>query len=114
MNENTRNAFASYGLEILKRSVLLVLYEGTDIVYKVSPYAQGRILTAGEIRQRLGILQPRVISGNVNALIPGVLDHLQHHGQAHHYNHQGWAPRKAYRSLRTDFFGGLRIFIRRD
>ena len=38
MNDNTRNAFASMGLEILKRSVLLVLYEGTDIVYEKSPY----------------------------------------------------------------------------
>ena len=27
MNNKTRNEFASYGLEILKRSVLLVLYE---------------------------------------------------------------------------------------
>ena len=52
MNENTRNAFASYGLEILKRSVLLVLYEGTDRVYEKSQYAQGRVLTAGAIRQR--------------------------------------------------------------
>ena len=30
MNENTRNAFASYGLEMLKRSVLLVLYDARD------------------------------------------------------------------------------------
>ena len=30
MNENTRNTFASYGLEILKRSVLLVLYDARD------------------------------------------------------------------------------------
>ena len=30
MNENTRNAFASYGLEILNRSVLLVLYDAHD------------------------------------------------------------------------------------
>ena len=30
MNENTRNAFASYGLEILKMSVLLVLYDARD------------------------------------------------------------------------------------
>lgn len=33
MNDKTRNEFASYGLKILKWSVLLVLYEGTDIVY---------------------------------------------------------------------------------
>lgn len=91
MNENTRNAFASYGLEILKRVVLLVLYEGTEIADEVSPDAQGRVLTAGAIRERLDLLRPRVISGNVNALIQGVLDHLQHHGQAHHYHSQGWA-----------------------
>ena len=48
MKENMRNASASYGLEILKRSVLLVLYEGTEIGYEVSPYAQGRVLTAGQ------------------------------------------------------------------
>ena len=91
MNDKTRNEFASYGLEILKRSVLLVLYEGTDIVSKKSLYAQGHILTAGAIRERLDILRPRIISGNVNALIQGILDHLQHHGQAHHYPSQGWA-----------------------
>ena len=89
MNENTRNEFASYGLEILKRSVLLVLYEGTDILGK-SPYVPERILTAGRIRQRLDILRPRVIGGNVNALIQGVLDHLYHEGHAHHYVGFGW------------------------
>ena len=30
MNNNTRNDFASRGLEILKWSVLLVLYEASD------------------------------------------------------------------------------------
>ena len=56
MNNNTRNEFASYGLDILKRSVLLVLYEGTDIVYEKSPYSRypnGRILKAGQIREEL-------------------------------------------------------------
>ena len=48
MNDKTRNDFASYGLEIPKRSALLVLYKGTDIVYEKSPYAQGRVLTAGQ------------------------------------------------------------------
>ena len=33
MNNNIRNEFASYGLEILKRSVLLVLYEDTYVAY---------------------------------------------------------------------------------
>ena len=65
MNNNTRNAFAADGLEILKRSVLLVLYEGTEIAYEGSPYPQGRVLTAGAIRERLGILRPRVVSGGI-------------------------------------------------
>ena len=68
-----------------------MLYEGTEVADQRSPYAQGLVLTAGAIREQLGILRPRLISGNVNALIQGVLDHLQHDGHAHHYNHQGWA-----------------------
>ena len=46
MNENTRNDFASYGLEILKLSVLLVLYEAKH---------KGELLQPNEIRHRLGI-----------------------------------------------------------
>ena len=41
MNENTRNAFASYGLEILKRSVLLVLYQVKPIFALFSKYQIG-------------------------------------------------------------------------
>lgn len=81
---------------------MLVLYEWTEIADEVSPYAQGRVLTAGAIRERLDILRPRVISGNVNALIQGVLDHLQHHGHAHHYPNQGWAITKKGVSLIED------------
>ena len=90
MNENTRNAFAAYGLEILKRSVLLVLYEGTDIVYEKSPYGPGKILTAGQIRQRLDIPQPQRVCASTNALIHGILDHLYHEGHAYHYVGFGW------------------------
>lgn len=103
MNNKTRNVFAAYGLDILKRAVLLVLYEGTEIADNVSPYAQGRILTADAIRQRLDIPRPRLISGNVNALIQGVLDHLQHHRHAHHYSRQGWAiTEKGVSLIETD------------
>ena len=66
-----------------------MLYEGTEIAYEESPYPQERVLTAGAIRERLGILRPRVVSGNINALFHGVLDHLKHHGHAHHYPGQG-------------------------
>ena len=54
MNENTRKEFASYGLEILKRSVLLVLYEE----YKCSP--RKRLLRA-EISERIGIQNLRLV-----------------------------------------------------
>ena len=47
MNDKTRNECATYGLEILKRSVLLVLYKGTDIACEKSPYGPERTLTAG-------------------------------------------------------------------
>ena len=93
MNDKTRNEFATYGLEILKRSVLLVLYEGTDIVYEKSPYTQytqGRVLTAGAIRERLDIPQPQRMSASTNALIHGILDYLYHEGHAYHYVGVGW------------------------
>ncbi len=90
MNENTRNAFASYGLEILKRSVLLVLYKGTD-PYSGSLYPQGRVLTAGQIRERLNLIPPRRVSANTHALVHGILDYLRHDGHAHHYVQSGWA-----------------------
>ena len=94
MNNNTRNEFASYGLDILKRSVLLVLYEETDIVYEKSPYPQGypdgHILKAGQIREKLNILQPLRVCANTNSLIHGILDYLRHDGHAYHYIGDGW------------------------
>ena len=65
MNSKTRNEFASFGLEILKRSVLLVLYEETDTVYEKPPlYPDGHVLTAGQIREKLDIQQPLRISAS--------------------------------------------------
>ena len=46
MIDKIRNDFASYGLEILKHSVLLVLHEAKD---------KGELLQPNEIRHRLGI-----------------------------------------------------------
>lgn len=79
MNNKTRNDFAAYGLEILKRAVLLVLYEARQ----ESPY--GKILTAGQIHQRLDLLQPWRVCVSTNSLIHGILDHLYHEGYAYHY-----------------------------
>ena len=93
MNNNTRNEFASYGLDILKRSVLLVLYEETDRVYEKSLFPQhphGRILKAGQIREKLNILQPQLVCAHTNSLIHGILDHLRHDGHAYHYVGDGW------------------------
>ena len=72
--ENTRNTYASYGLEILKRAVLEVSYEGIDVSpIKVSPYDRGRPFTAGEIREQLGLPQPQYITNNCTAY--GFLGH---------------------------------------
>ena len=78
MNENTRNAFASYGLEILKRAVLLVLYE-----QYVSGPSQRRFLTIKEIGEQLDIRplerdtnRPRGKYAHMNGLTHGILAHL--------------------------------------
>ena len=85
MNDNVRNTFAAYGLEILKRAVLLVLYEETD------PYPSKRILKAEKIREYLSIPKPCKKSVNVNSLTRGVLDHLRHEKHAHHYvDQEAW------------------------
>lgn len=70
--------------------MLLVLYEGTDIVYKKSPYSDGRIFKAGQIREKLNIPQPLRVYANTNSLIHGILDHLRHNGHAYHYVSEGW------------------------
>ena len=78
MNENTRNAFASYGLKILKQSVLLVLYE-----QYVSEPSHRRFLTITEIGEQLDIRplerdtkRPRGKYAHMNGLTHGILAHL--------------------------------------
>ena len=91
MNDNTRNKFASYGLEILKRSVLLVLYEAIEVIpNRGYPLRRKRLLTAGQIRERLDIIQPRPVCANTNSLIYGILDYLRHDGHAYHNVGSGW------------------------
>ena len=80
MNENTRNAFASYGLDILKRSVLLVLYDARD---------EG-IIPQVEIRERLGIPRVDPSAGNWNSLFFAILSYLQADGHARHEVRSGW------------------------
>ena len=81
MNENTRNAFASYGLEILKRSVLLVLYEKTQ---------DGGLIEQVEISNSLDIPYVQNPSGNTHSLIQGILDQLKLDRHAHHEVGCGW------------------------
>ena len=78
MNENTRNAFASYGLDILKRSVLLVLYE-----QYVSGSSHKRFLTIKQIGEQLDIRplerdkkhHPSGKHAYMNGLTQGILAH---------------------------------------
>lgn len=69
MNENTRNTFASYGLEILKRAVLVVLYEEQTS-------GERRRLTRLQISERFGIKKPYGADINNVSLIEGILRHL--------------------------------------
>ena len=79
MNDNTRNEFASYGLEILKRSVLLVLYK-----QYVSGPSHKRSLRIGEIGKQLDIRplerdkkhRPSGKHAYMNGLTQGILAHL--------------------------------------
>lgn len=59
MNHEIRSELANTGLDILKKSVLLVLYERTDTGYKRLPLSPtGRPLTQGKIREFLRIRRP--------------------------------------------------------
>ena len=61
MIDKIRNDFASYGLEILKRAVLLVLYEAKH---------KGERLRPNEIRHRLGIPQAKTErQGHANLIL---------------------------------------------
>jgi len=95
MNHEMRIELANTGLDILKKSVLLVLYELTDVLDEKSPYltgqSLGRTLTQGKIRERLGIRRPKIINENVNSLIQGVLLDLRTDGYARDTYGYGWA-----------------------
>lgn len=84
--DKMRNEFAAYGLEILKRSVLLVLYEAEQL------QPRRKRLKMDEIREHLGI--PRITQeirvGSSNDLVCGVLQHLQTDKLANHVVHVGW------------------------
>lgn len=79
MNNNTRNAFAAYGLEILKRSVLQILYDS-----EVSP-------TPTDILHQCDIPLVKDNEGSKTTLMRGILAHLRADGHAkYNTKHAGW------------------------
>lgn len=86
MQDHIRNEFASYGLEILKRSVLLVLYERN----KESPRGPEHTLKPSDISGNLNISPPQVTSSDRHAVFYGILDHLREDGLVYHYLNVGW------------------------
>lgn len=93
MNHEMRIELANTGLDILKKSVLLVLYELTDPIGRTLKLTDpiGRTLKQGKIREWLGIRRPEIINENVNSLILGVLLDLRTDGYARDTYGSGWA-----------------------
>ena len=85
--ENTRDTNASYGLEILKRAVLEVLYQQRKDAEK--KWGQS-YLQPKDIHPRLGLLQPQYTASDTYALTYGILGYLKDNGYAEHYSDQGW------------------------
>lgn len=78
INDNTRNELARYGLEILKRAVLDVLYQEAK---------EGGIVDVETICEKLPIL-PTKNAGYTHSLITGVLSHLQDDGDAEYVRYK--------------------------
>ena len=85
--ENTHNIYTSYGLEILKRAVLEVLYQQWKDAeeLRVQSYLQPE-----DIHPRLGLPQPQYTASDTYALTYGILGYLKDNGYAEHYSDQGW------------------------
>lgn len=86
MNNNTRNAFAADGLDILKRSVLLVLYR-----QPLDYTGEHRSLHQNKIREHLGIPKPL---HEKHRLIPGILDLLENDEYVESYSVAHWRIRE--------------------
>ena len=85
--ENTRNIYASYALEILKRAVLEVLHQQQKDAEKkwVESYLQPE-----HIHPRLGLPQPQYTASDTYALTYGILGYLKDNGYAEHCKNKGW------------------------
>ena len=86
MNDNTENVFVRHALEILKRSVLLELYERN----KEASYGHQRYLNPADFSKHLGISPPKVTSSDRHALFYGTLDHLREDKLVCHTLGIGW------------------------
>ena len=87
MTHKIRNDFAAYGLDILKRSVLLVLYEAAE-----HPSSWSRV-SMREIIKQLDLPQLKKTTefvGNPTDLVRGILQHLRSDNLATHPVHDGW------------------------
>ena len=86
MNNNTQKALVHSSLEALKRAALNVLYEERD----KKPIRQDII------RMRLGIpkIDYSLEPARHNALIFGILKHLEHDKYADHISGYGWQINK--------------------
>lgn len=87
MTDKVRNDFAIYGLEILKRSVLLVLYEADQLSVR------DKTVSMREIRKRLSLPQLKrseISVGNPTDLVRAILQHLYKDKLVDHPVHDGW------------------------
>ena len=82
MNNNTRNAFTSYGLELLKYAVLDVLYKERANRWKG--------LLRIRISERLGIPKPGGYDARNADLIGGILWHLAEDGYVEDIGNNRW------------------------
>lgn len=80
--------FAKQGLDLLKRSVLLVLYEERNEMTYPKPFAS--LLLEEDIYEKLQIPQPLTPGNAYNALIHGILQHLLGDLHAEYISGEGW------------------------
>ena len=88
MTDKIRNEFAAYGLEMLKRSVLLVLYDAAE---HQPPWR--KTVSMREIRKQLDLPQLKkseISVGNPTDLVRAILQHLESDNLADHTVRDGW------------------------
>lgn len=88
MNNHIRKLHAGTGLEMLKEAVLLVLYEARNEMTYPQPFAS--FLSEADIYEKLCLPQPLTKGDAHNALIHGVLQHLQGDLHTDYIPKEGW------------------------